>query len=95
MKVLSIILALFVVLMCSAPALTYDDCMQEALTGNVCDDCCPCSPFMACFTCVGFVVSPTVDVPISPAREHRPEKEVYVISLYEVLYSPLTGPPKA
>lgn len=60
MRFTSLILLLFVMLMCTAPALEKDMC---ALRGSECqcegtcgDDygCDCCSPFIACSTCTGF-----------------------------------------
>ncbi|WP_297065217.1 hypothetical protein [uncultured Duncaniella sp.] len=64
MRFLSFVIAMFVMLMCTAPAFEADMCALHSVEcdcGDGCDDACDsggcdcCSPFIACTTCSGFV----------------------------------------
>ncbi len=68
MRYLSILLTIFVMFMCTAPAFEQDDCMlrdahcscQADGTADEDCDCETCSPFISCATCSGFIPSPQV-----------------------------------
>lgn len=68
MRFLSILLIIFVMFMCIAPAFEHDDCMlrdtcclcQADSTADEDCACETCSPFISCATCTGFIPSPEV-----------------------------------
>ncbi|WP_290096242.1 hypothetical protein [uncultured Duncaniella sp.] len=73
MRFISFILATFIMLMCTAPAFEHDTCVLHETKcscaddncGKECDsDCNCCSPFIACTTCSGFVVTPRTAIAV-------------------------------
>lgn len=60
MKFISLILAVYVLLLSAVPSFIEDKCMQEHTTeqgqNEQDEDCSCCSPFFNCNTCTGFVI---------------------------------------
>ncbi|ATA90031.1 hypothetical protein ACI75Y_12865 [Capnocytophaga stomatis] len=61
MKFISLILAVYVLLLSAVPSFIEDKCMQEHTTeqgqNEQDEDCSCCSPFFSCNTCTGFVIT--------------------------------------
>lgn len=94
----SILLAIFTLMMCVAPAIVHDRCMsscciEQECNGNCCDDegCDCCSPFIACNTCTGF----TTTTATTTVRSDNNEQRMIIPTTTGIMtaYIPVISPP--
>jgi len=99
-KYLSSILAIYVLLLTAAPNLVEDKCFREQTTEQSqdnqddkdCGDC--CSPFMNCYTCVGFTF-PIANFSLHSVLTYSDKKvSIYKDNTTSDFFSAIWQPPK-
>lgn len=101
MRLISLLLASFIMLMCTAPAFEEDmcalrsqECQCEGTCGDGCDCGCDCcSPFIACATCTGFVTARQMDVATPVVYDRAVSVSQPVERIPEAFISVETPPP--
>ena len=86
--------------MCCAPAIECDDCFCERMgvvsnSDNPVDEDCVCSPFVACTTCSGFIISVNIYLEEITIQLKRQLVDCYHAGSYEVFLPSISEPPKA
>jgi len=103
MKTLCFILSLYVFFLSVVPCCSDDGCIDETITENAYNhsqepaeegDCNPCSPFLNCGTCIGFVFTNLqIDVAEIPTVENH-FVPIYKPQFFDDFFDKIWQPPK-
>lgn len=99
MRYLSILLTIFVMFMCTAPAFEQDGCLLRdahcsCQTNGTADEDCACeicSPFISCATCTGFI--PSLEVRTTVLTVKRPVFQFPPLPAIPDAFLQITTPP--
>ncbi|MDO9037456.1 MAG: hypothetical protein Q7U59_03805 [Lutibacter sp.] len=96
-------MSLYVFFLSVVPCCSDDDCIDEAITENAYNhsqepaeegDCNPCSPFLNCGTCIGFVFTNLqIDIAKIPTVENH-FVPIYKPQFFDDFFDKIWQPPK-